>query len=682
MSSDILHLGNTICRWHAGALSFLHNDSALGWKAITFQLTVDGELFDSAQEEWRQLPTESDRLVVVSRPANLPVEVTVSVTIDAASDRLLLQCRYRNRSWRTVRLTNIVEGQGTVLCPQGRAFHVENIKQMFLSSLTTPPPPDRRLAWGTVLCGQNYWAELGPELVYGRSEDQPYPALFLASPAQGGGLVDAQFSQERWYREVEIAGPDQGEGFNYRAAMTTRGVRAVKVPPGGSVAGEITFLQITPHTDVQRAFLDYNRELLQRYDFRARISPNRNELIWGSWNFGIWDKCTDELVVNNARIIKEYFPRVHWVQIDAGWEGYSLGAVACPLYEGEDREKFPRGLAAVAADITALGLRPALWCGMTIKEGAQLLREHPEWLLQNEDGSPHIAGNYVLDCSRDDVRDFLVRTYRRIIREWGFEGIKLDFWTYGFEDLGIAYQQDDLTSLELRSWWLRTLRDLLPEDGYLQPGCNIASISPFVARWVDNIRYGVDVSEGADWQTVVDSAGWLAAFSLCAPGQFWLPNSDAICPMQRMEPAKYRSWMSFCAVTGSALELGGDLRQENPDEWHDAQRILAGLQVGRAFRPIDFGNPEDPVPPTLWFSDGGIIEAHTPQPAGMLCAFNWDGTGPSCSHVSFATLGLSGARYRTVDFWTGVESLCVEGIDIPGIALHDVYAVQLYAIEV
>lgn len=89
-----------------------------------------------------------------------------------------------------------------------------------------------------------------------------------------------------------------------------------------------------------------------------------------------------------------------------------------------DREKFPRGLAAVAADITALGLRPALWCGMTIKEGAQLLREHPEWLLQNEDGSPHIAGNYVLDCSRDDVRDFLVRTYRRIIREWGFEGIK------------------------------------------------------------------------------------------------------------------------------------------------------------------------------------------------------------------------------------------------------------------
>jgi len=676
----LMQLRSSRCTWQGGQLSFFHAGNGLGWKDLCFRLTADGEQFDSRQAEWKRIPSEDGTLVMMCRPPSLPLEITITITATAEEDRLLLRCRYRNRSGRTVRIADVVEGEGAVVCPQGRAFHIENIKQMFISALNGSAPPDRRLAWGTVLCGRSYWADLGRELVYGRSEDQPYPALFLASPGKGG-LVDAQFSQDRWYREVRIGQADGRGAFAYSGAMTTRGVRWVKVPPGRSVDGEITWLQITPRAELEPAFECYNEALLEKYDFRPVASPNREELIWGSWNLGIWDKCTDDLIVGNARIIKEHFPRVRWVQIDEGWSKHRLGAMGCPLYEGHNPEKFPRGMKAVAGDIKNLGLRPALWCGMHISEGAQVVREHPEWLLQNVDGTPHTAGGYILDYSREDVRDFLVRTYRRIIREWGYEGIKLDFWTYGFEDHGIAYQNDDRTSLELRNWWLKTLRDLLPEDGYLQTGCNVCSVSPFVSRWVDNIRYGVDVGEGDNWNAVTDTASWLAALSLCAPGRMWLPNSDAIGSMKRMDPPMRRTWLSFCSVTGSALELGSDLRQESPDDWRDAQRILDGLRVGQTFRALDFGQPDAPVPPTLWFSPGGVADARDRSYAGMLCAFNWDGNGPSRRRVAFAELGLREGRYRVVNYWTGEEAVCEGGIELPAIDPRDVHALLLHSLS-
>ena len=676
--SETLQLRKSLCTWQSGELSFLHKDGTLGWKNMGFRLTVDGEPFDSRNAEWRRNPSKGDALKLVSREGNLPIEVTLTVTATPGEDRLLVQCRYRNRSDKTIRIADIVEGKGTLLCSQGRAFHIENAKQMFLSAMHEPPPPGREKRWGTVLYAKKYWADLGTDLHYGSSEDQPYPAVFLASPVQGGGLVDAQFSQDRWYREVTIGEADDNGGFAYGGAMTTRGVSAVKVPPGASVDGEMTWLQITPQADLQRAFVQYNEALLQRYDFCALTSPIRNELIWGSWNLGIWSNCNDELILGNARIVKEHFPRVRWIQIDTGWEAQEWGAMGAPLYEGVDLEKFPRGLGPVAADIKALGLRPALWCGMHVMEGAQVIREHPEWLLRNADGSPHIANNYTLDYSREDVRDFVVRTYTRIIEEWGWDAIKLDFWTYGFEDHGIAYQNDDRTSLELRNWWLQTLRDLLPDDGFLLAGCNICSVSPFVARWTDLIRYGVDVGIGNDWDGVTNTAAWLAAYSLTEPGRLWLPNSDAIGSMKEMDDAKRRTWLSFCGITGSALELAADLRQETPDDWRDAQRVLENLQVGRSFRPLDFGSPDDPVPPTLWFSEGGLGDADDPSYAGMFCTSNWEEHPAPPRHLTFAELGLEATRCRVVNFWTGEETVCEDGIDLPEIAAHDVHALLMY----
>jgi hypothetical protein len=677
-SAFSIALKGSSCVWNNGRLTFLSKSGEVGWTDLVFQATVDGIRVDSTGLKWRKLPSTPDRIVVAAGTEKTPLELVVMVEADQERDLLKVRCRYRNLSTRPVRLADVVEGVGQLHCSQGRAFHVENIKSMHIALDKDPNAIPGRVDYGTVLCGDSYWKNLGAELRYGQSEDQPFPALFLASPATGLGLVDAQLSQDRWYREVCLGGASDDQSYTYAAEMTTRGVSSVMLRANSAIDGEGALLQICGYTDVTRAFVDYRRELQSRYDFRAQQSPNREELIWGSWNLGIWAECTDELVVGNARVISEHFPRVRWVQIDEGWAAVPAGAMGCPLYEGHDRVKFPRGLAPVVADVKKLGLRPALWCGMHISPDARVVNEHPEWLLRNPDGSVHMAGRCVLDYSQEEVRDFLVQTYRTIIQDWGYEGIKLDFWTYGFEDHGMVYANDDRTSLELRNWWLSTLRGMLPEDGYLQLNCCLPSISPFVARFGDNIRYGVDIGVGVDWQPIVDTASWMAAESLFGLGTTWLPNSDAIGSMQEMDAAKKRTWLSYCGVTGSALELGGDLRQESEEDWRDAARILSSVRIGAEVRVLDFGTPEDPVPPTLWFSETGMSVGEPESFVGTLCAFNWAGNGVSRRYVSFEELGLPNESYRVLNYWTAEEKICRDGISIPDVPLHDVYAVMIH----
>jgi alpha-galactosidase len=53
----------------------------------------------------------------------------------------------------------------------------------------------------------------------------------------------------------------------------------------------------------------------------------------------------------------------------------------------ETNEKFPRGLAPLAADIRAAGFTAGLWTAPFCVVGeSALFAEHPEWLLQDADG--------------------------------------------------------------------------------------------------------------------------------------------------------------------------------------------------------------------------------------------------------------------------------------------------------
>jgi alpha-galactosidase len=116
-------------------------------------------------------------------------------------------------------------------------------------------------------------------------------------------------------------------------------------------------------------------------------------------------------------------------QIDDGWEN-AVG-------EWEvNSPRFPRGLAPVAVEIEAAGLIPGLWLApFLVTKRSRLYRERPDWLLRDAGGAPVVAGFnhlwdkrfYCLDLSRREVLEYLDQIMDRVINQWGFRYIKLDF---------------------------------------------------------------------------------------------------------------------------------------------------------------------------------------------------------------------------------------------------------------
>jgi alpha-galactosidase len=113
------------------------------------------------------------------------------------------------------------------------------------------------------------------------------------------------------------------------------------------------------------------------------------------------------------------------VQVDEGWE-LAIG-------DWEANKKFPSGMAALADKIRASGRIPGLWLApfMVILDSA-LARQHPDWLLRNEQGQPIRAGlnwngiTYALDSSHPEVLEWLDALIRKAC-DWGYAYLKLDF---------------------------------------------------------------------------------------------------------------------------------------------------------------------------------------------------------------------------------------------------------------
>ncbi|MDR0600165.1 MAG: alpha-galactosidase [Treponema sp.] len=121
-------------------------------------------------------------------------------------------------------------------------------------------------------------------------------------------------------------------------------------------------------------------------------------------------------------------------QIDDGWEK------AVGDWE-VDESRFPRGLKPIAERIEGAGLIPGIWLApFLVTRRCRIFREKPKWVLREKDAFPATAGwnphwdgtFYCLDLSREDVLDYLRSLMDKVIDQWGFRYIKLDFLYTGF----------------------------------------------------------------------------------------------------------------------------------------------------------------------------------------------------------------------------------------------------------
>ena len=272
-------------------------------------------------------------------------------------------------------------------------------------------------------------------------------------------------------------------------------------------------------------------------------------------------------------------------QIDDGYEP-AVGDWLEP-----DAKKFPGGMKKLADEIHAKGFRAGLWLAPFVaQKGSRLVSEHPDWLLQ-KDGKPwycgcNWGGFYALDIDRPGVRDYLTRVFRRVLDEWGFDLVKLDF-LYGAAPFGSERESRAGRMYRAMAW----LRELCGDKRIL--GCGVPLMPAF--GLVDYCRIGCDV--GLDW----DDKPWMrnihrervstrqsignTVFRRQLNGRAWLNDPDVFFLREdniKLSPREKEALYTVNALLGGVLLCSDNMARYGEaarEQYHRLLRLREAEQI-------------------------------------------------------------------------------------------------------
>ncbi|MRG58948.1 alpha-galactosidase [Agromyces sp. CFH 90414] len=230
----------------------------------------------------------------------------------------------------------------------------------------------------------------------------------------------------------------------------------------------------------QEVFTRYAQLVAERFGARE----GRAGRVWCSW-YSFYEHISEDLVRRTVADLADLPFDV--VQLDDGWER-SVG-------DWEANERFPSGMAATVRTITDAGFRAGLWLSPLIALPHSDFAVHrPDLLVQGTDGRPMVAGYnwggpyYALDTTQEEVKAHLRELFTRVVGEWGFTYLKLDFMYAGALEGG---RSEPVHREQAYRDAVALIRETVGDDVYLL-GCGVPIIAS--AGVFDGVRVGPDVA--------------------------------------------------------------------------------------------------------------------------------------------------------------------------------------------
>ena len=234
------------------------------------------------------------------------------------------------------------------------------------------------------------------------------------SPAEQQGLLIGFESFDRWLGRIRggirtkpgkaptvLDNVDRSTGavghINLTAAKLKPGQRftefAVELPgadlpvsPGESL--ELEEFILAAGTDPHALLETYADRVARRYKVKDLPEPFANWCSWYPYRLGL----SEDLMLATARAAQSrHLDRLglRFIQADLGWEKDNV-----PTYF-EENERFPHGLAWLSRKLRGLGYELGVWKGFAcVADTHPVYREHPEWLVKNDDGTPVGGGKW------------------------------------------------------------------------------------------------------------------------------------------------------------------------------------------------------------------------------------------------------------------------------------------------
>ena len=215
------------------------------------------------------------------------------------------------------------------------------------------------------------------------------------------------------------------------------------------------------------------------------------------------------------------------------------------------------------------------------------MQEHPDWLLQVE-GQPwycgcNWGGFYALDIDKPEVQDYLRRVFDRVLNQWGFDLVQLDF-LYAAAPFG--NERESRAGRMLRA--MELLRACCGEKLIL--GCGVPLMPAF--GLVDYCRVSCDVS--LDWddkphmrlihrervstrQAILNSV-----FRRQLNGRAFLSDPDVFFLREdnvKLSPQQKKLLADCCSLFGGMLLCSDDMAQYTPAALAQYRQMLKNRQA-------------------------------------------------------------------------------------------------------
>jgi len=165
----------------------------------------------------------------------------------------------------------------------------------------------------------------------------------------------------------------------------------------------------------------YNNNLV-----RGVWKSQKRPLLINSWEAAFFDFDTDKLV-DFAKAAKEL--GIEMLVMDDGWFG-KRNSDNCSLGDWYvNEEKLKGGLGNLISQVKEQGLKFGIWYEPEmISPDSDLFRAHPDWHVHVKGRTPMIGRRqYVLDVSREDVRDAIWKQIYDVLSKHDIDYVKWDF---------------------------------------------------------------------------------------------------------------------------------------------------------------------------------------------------------------------------------------------------------------
>jgi len=293
------------------------------------------------------------------------------------------------------------------------------------------------------------WAFFGSSIRWGKDDVLPMPAKFsqenaFGAPVEthddlgrvGGGVPVVAF----WTRNTGLAighletlplvlsiPVQTTSGGTVQAGVAIPAGTLLK--PGESIATPHTFLMVF-HGDYYHPLSMWSKAVEREGLTRPKNNDENYAVSWCGW--GYESNVTPKQMTDTIPKLKEL--GIHWATLDDRWfDNYGDWQPRKDTFGGDAIQK-------MVSDFHKQGMKVQLWwLPLAVEDGrfkygdhqyvvSNVVKEHPDWLILDEKGQPaRMTRNLATLCPAvPEVREYYKKLTERFIRDWGFDGHKLD----------------------------------------------------------------------------------------------------------------------------------------------------------------------------------------------------------------------------------------------------------------